>query len=98
MLRVYRSCYRYFIYFNKVNKILGRVIKWGFFCFNIIYISFRFAVVIVACYIYRARAAPVYLYITVIFCDVTVFIIFIILDDIIFSREDLDILYLIINN
>ena len=74
------------------------MIKWGFLYFNIIYISFRFAVVIVAYYIYSARAASVYFYITIIFCDVTVFIVFIILDDIIFSRKDFDIIYLIINN
>ncbi len=74
------------------------MIEWGFLRFNIIYISFRFAVVTDARYIYDARAAPVYLYITVIFCDVSVFIIFIILGDIIFSREDFNIMYLVINN
>ena len=74
------------------------MIKWGFLCFSVIYISFRFAVVVVARYIYGARAALVYFYITIIFCDVSVFIVFIILGDIIFFREDFDIIYLIIDN
>ena len=57
-----------------------------------------FAVVAVARCIYSARAAPVYLYITAMLCDVTVFIVFITLSNITFSREDLDIIYLVINN
>ena len=98
MLRIYRSCSRYSIYSDRVNRVLGRVIEWGFLRFNIIYISFRFAVVVIARYIRGARVASAYLYITVMFCDVSVFMISIILDDIIFFRKDLDIMYLIINN
>ncbi len=74
------------------------MIKRDFFRFNIIYISFRFAVAIIARYICGARVTPVYFYITTMLYDVSVFIIFIILNNIIFSREDLDIIYLIINN
>jgi hypothetical protein len=74
------------------------VIKWNFFDFNIIYVLFCFAIVVIANYIYNAHVSPVYFRISVIFCDVSVFIIFIILDNIVFSREDLDVIYLIIDN
>ena len=74
------------------------MIKRDFLYFNIIYISFRFAVVIVSGYIYNARIASVYFYITAVLCDVPVFIIFIVLGNIIFFKEDVDIVYLIINN
>ncbi len=97
-LCIYRPYFRYFIHSDRVNRVLDCVIKRDFLRFNIIYILFRFAVVIIACYIYDARVAPVYLYIIIILYDVSVFIVSITLNDIIFSREDLDIIYLIINN
>ncbi len=49
-------------------------------------------------YIYSARVTPVYLYIMAVFCDVPVFIVFIVLSNITFFREDLDVVYVIINN
>ncbi len=45
-----------------------------------------------------ARAAPVYLRVIIMFCDMSVFMTFIILSDIIFFRKDLDIIYLVIND
>ncbi len=74
------------------------MIEWGFLRFNIIYILFRFAVVVIARYIRDARVTLAYLYITAVFYDVSVFMASITLGDIIFSREDLNIIYLIINN
>ncbi len=54
-----------------------------------------------ALYMWRsgsARTAPAYLCIAAMLCDVSVFMISITLGDITFSREDLDIMYLIIDN
>ncbi len=84
MLHVYRFYSRYFIYSDRASRVPDYVIKYKFF-FSVVYISFRFAVAAVAGYIYSARAAPVYFRVPVIFCDVSVFSIFIILSDITFS-------------
>ena len=72
------------------------MIKWDFFYFSVVCTSFRF--VVIADYMRGARVAPVYLRVEIVFYDVSVFMVSIILDDIIFSREDLDIIYLIIDN
>jgi hypothetical protein len=44
------------------------------------------------------HASLVYFRISIVFCDVSVFIIIIILDNITFSKKDLDVIYLIIDN
>jgi hypothetical protein len=59
-LCINRSYFRYSVYFDRVDKILYRVIEWDFFNFNIVCVLFRFSIVAVADYIYGVRVSSVY--------------------------------------
>jgi hypothetical protein len=98
ILYVSRSYFRHSIYSDKAGRILCRVIEWDFFNFDIICVLFCFAVIVVANYMRGAHVSPVYFRVLIVFCDVSVFMTIIILNNIAFSKENFDVIYLIIDN